>query len=92
MKRGDKFVEHVIEVGRCTYYIDDILFEDDPRLTMEKRAALIQGRGGSGLVAPQLEGAGAWVVRRDIHLGKNIPGYPERARQTVPAGGAAGRR
>ena len=28
---------HVIEVGRCTYYIDDILFEDDPRLTPEQK-------------------------------------------------------
>ena len=83
---------HVIEVGRCSYYIDDILFEDDPRLTKEKKAALILGRGGSGLVAPQIDSAGAWLVRRDIHLGENIPGYPERAQQPVPAGGAARRR
>ncbi len=78
---------HVIEAGRCTYYIDDILFEDDPRLTKEKREALILGRGGSGLVTPQGDSTGVWVVRRDIHLGKNIPGYPERARQPVPADG-----
>lgn len=83
---------HVIEVGRCTYYIDDILFEDDPRLTKEKKAALILDRGGSGLVKPRMDSAGAWVVRRDIHLGKNIPGYPERAQQPVPADGAARRR
>jgi len=82
---------HVIEVGRCTYYIDDILFEDDPRLTKEKKAALILGRGGSGLVAPQTDSAGTWVVWRDIHLGKNIPGYPGRAQQPVAADGA-GRR
>jgi len=83
---------HVIEVGRCTYYIDDILFEDDPRLTKEKKAALILGRGGSGLVVPKPDSAGAWVVRRDIHLGKNIPGYPVRAQQPVPADGASHRR
>ncbi|MDH3458006.1 MAG: hypothetical protein OER90_14300 [Gemmatimonadota bacterium] len=83
---------HVIEVGRCTYYVDDVLFEDDPRLTKEKKAALILGRGGSGLVTAQMDKAGAWVVRRDIHLGKNIPGYPEHAQQRVPADGAARRR
>jgi len=66
---------HVIEVGRCTYYIDDILFEDDPRLTPEKKAALVRGRGGSGLVKADVDSAGVEVVRRDIHLGKNIPGY-----------------
>lgn len=71
---------HVIEPGRCTYYIDDILFEDDPRLTEEKRATLILGRGGSGLVTSRIDDAGVWVARRDIHLGKNIPGYPERKR------------
>ncbi len=70
---------HVIEVGRCTYYIDDILFEDDPRLTAEKRRQLITGRAGSGLVLPQRDGDGSWTVRRDIFLGVEIPGYPERA-------------
>jgi protocatechuate 3,4-dioxygenase beta subunit len=83
---------HVIEVGRCSYYIDDILFDDDTRLTKEKKAALILGRGGSGLVAPQIDSAGAWFVRRDIHLGENIPGYPARAQQPVSAGGASRRR
>lgn len=83
---------HVIEVGRCTYYIDDLLFEDDPRLTKEKKAALILGRGGSGLVVPQTDSTGALVVRRDIQLGKNVPGYPERAQQPVPSDGASLRR
>ncbi len=80
---------HVIEVGRCTYYVDDILFEDDPRLTMEMRAALTLGRGGSGVVTPEMDRAGELVVRRDIYLGKNIPGYPVRAQQPHAAGGAA---
>lgn len=67
---------HVIEPGRCTYYIDDVLFGDDPRLTAAKKAELILGRGGSGLAAPTLDREGVQVVRRDIHLGRNIPGYP----------------
>lgn len=72
---------HVIEPGRCTYYIDDILFADDPRLTAAKKAELVLGRGGSGLAAPIRGGDGVQVVRRDIHLGRNIPGYPGDVRR-----------
>ena len=69
---------HVLEPGRCTYYVDDLLFEDDPRLTPGLRAELSLGRGGPGLAAPQAIPPGAWSVTRDIVLGANIPGYPER--------------
>jgi len=56
------------------YYIDDILFDDDPILTPEKRNAL-EERGGNGVVylhpdGPVMEGT------RDIVLGRNIPLYP----------------
>ncbi len=63
---------HVIEVGRCTYYIDDILFEDDPRLTPKERVQ--PGRGGAAVISPVKEGK-SWRVQRDIILGKNIDGY-----------------
>jgi hypothetical protein len=72
---------HVIEVGRCTYYIDDIHFEDDPRLTPAQKRQLDTGRGGRGgpgLAMPRREGDG-WVVTRDIVLGAGIPGYPVAA-------------
>jgi protocatechuate 3,4-dioxygenase beta subunit len=72
---------HVIEVGRCTYYIDEIMFEDDARLTEASRAHLTSGRGGSGIVVPVRDATGGWVVTRDITLGERIPGYPEHARQ-----------
>jgi len=68
---------HVIEVGRCTYYIDDIMFDDDPRLTPAKRVQLTLGRGGSGIVTPRRREDGSWLVTRDIVLGQAIPGYPE---------------
>jgi protocatechuate 3,4-dioxygenase beta subunit len=68
---------HVIEPGRCTYYIDDVVFDDDPRLTpaMRRRST---GRGGPGLTMPVKDAEGRWLVTRDISLGVGIPGYPPR--------------
>ncbi len=67
---------HVIEPGCCTYYIDSIHFEDDPRLSRAERAELATGRGGSGLVRPSRDAGDVWVVTRDIRLGENVPGHP----------------
>lgn len=69
---------HVLEPGRCTYYIDDILFEDDPRLTADMRRKLTLGRGGNGIAIPHQDADGVWLVTRDITLGERIPGYPKR--------------
>jgi protocatechuate 3,4-dioxygenase beta subunit len=62
---------HVIEAGVGTYYIDNLEFEDDPLNTRRRGAE----RGGSGLMLP-LRRDGVWHARRDITLGRNIPGYP----------------
>jgi protocatechuate 3,4-dioxygenase beta subunit len=66
---------HVIEPGVGTYFIDDILFSDDPLLTSERLNQLQEGRGGDGLANPEKESGVGWKVRRDITLGLNIPGY-----------------
>ena len=66
---------HVIEPGRGTYYIDEMVFSDDPRLTAENRKQLVTGRGGDGLVTPARDSAGLWSVTRDIVLGQKVPGY-----------------
>ena len=66
---------HVIEPWRATYYIDDVMFEDDPKLTSAQRAKLVSGRGGGGVCRPRMLG-GVWQARRDIVLGANVPGYP----------------
>jgi protocatechuate 3,4-dioxygenase beta subunit len=79
---------HVIEVGRCTYWIDDIMFDDDPRLTAEKRRQFTNGRGGTGFALPHKDGDGNWTVTRDIFLGTAIPGYPEGAQQPATKDGA----
>jgi intradiol ring-cleaving dioxygenase-like protein len=69
---------HVIEPGRATYPIDDIIFADDPRLTAEHRRQMRRGRGGDGLARPTRNAAGVWRVQRDIALGRSVPGYPKR--------------
>jgi protocatechuate 3,4-dioxygenase beta subunit len=68
---------HVIEPSRATYYIDSIVFADDPLLDAEAREQSETARGGNGLVHPERDGEGVWRVRRDIHLGKGVPGYAD---------------
>jgi protocatechuate 3,4-dioxygenase beta subunit len=63
----------VKEPGYSEYYIDDIVFDDDPLLTLEKRSEL-KNRAGSGLIVPEMKD-GILTVSRDIFLGENIPGY-----------------
>ena len=66
----------VIEPGCATYYLDDVLFEDDPRLTAAQRATLERGTGGPGTLMPRRDRDGTWQARRDIVLGQGVPGYP----------------
>jgi protocatechuate 3,4-dioxygenase beta subunit len=65
---------HVVEPGRCTYWIDDLVFDDDPLLGPTQRAEILRGRGGRGLATPRREGDG-WIARRDIVLGAGIDDY-----------------
>jgi len=64
---------HVIEPRTGTYYIDELRFLDDPLVTAANRGT--RERAGSGLVMPERRD-GVWHARRDIELGRNIPGYP----------------
>ncbi|MBB5208370.1 hypothetical protein [Chiayiivirga flava] len=65
---------HVIEPGCATYYIDDVMFSDDPHLTPRFARELDIGRGGHGIVTPTRRD-GVWEAQRDIVLGRNIDGY-----------------
>lgn len=57
------------------YYIDALVFSDDPLLIPAKRAAL-ERRGGNPIL--RIENAGsAQVAEHHIVLGRNIPGYPQ---------------
>jgi protocatechuate 3,4-dioxygenase beta subunit len=66
---------HVLEPGRCTYYIDDVRFEDDPRQKALQERPDASSRGGDGLVMPRRDDAGVWHATRDIALGAGISDY-----------------
>jgi protocatechuate 3,4-dioxygenase beta subunit len=65
---------HVIEPGVGTYYIDNVIFDDDPDLSRQLRKKSENGRAGSGLTYPTKRDD-VRRIRRDIVPGKNIPGY-----------------
>lgn len=62
------------ENGKSLYYIDECLFDDDPRLTQEERQRQ-EKRGGSGIIHLTKNEKGEWIGKRDIILGLNIPNY-----------------
>lgn len=62
------------ENGKSLYYIDEYLFDDDPRLTQEERERQ-EKRGGSGIIRLTKNEKGEWTGTRDIILGLNIPDY-----------------
>ena len=64
----------VKEKDKSEYYIDEFLFDDDLFLTKEVRAKQ-EGRGGNGIVHLEKKD-GILYGKRDIYLGRNIPGYP----------------
>lgn len=66
---------HVIEPGRCTYYIGDLMFTDDPRLTNKIRTGETNASGGGGIVQPDGDARAGWRVSRNIILGLNLKGY-----------------
>lgn len=66
---------YVKEPNKIPYYIDNLLFSDDP--TLKKEVIETQRkRGGSGLVKLKEEN-GVLIGQRDIILGLNIPNYHE---------------
>lgn len=66
---------HVLEPGCFTYFIDDLMFLDDPKLSAEERQQA-HGTGGNGFLRPAMV-SGVWWVERDIVLGLGVPGYRE---------------
>lgn len=57
----------VKEPNRQEYWIDDVVFEDDPQLDARYRAER-EDRGGSGIIPLTRDESGTWRGRRDIIL------------------------
>lgn len=57
------------------YYIDDVVFDDDPLLNTETRRKL-ENRCGSGIVLLVQHGD-LQIGERNVMLGLNIPNYPK---------------
>lgn len=65
----------VKEPDKNEYYIDEILFDDDPLVTPD-RLNKLKNRGGSGVLHLVDVGRGLSKAGRNIYLGKHIPDYP----------------
>ena len=67
--RTDPAHIHMIvkEPARQEYWIDEVVFEDDPRVTDRYRTAQ-QNRGGNGIIRLSRDQSGGWSGRRDIVL------------------------
>ncbi len=66
------------------YYVDDLVFEDDPLLTSEDQKRM-ENRGGSGILRPEKSGD-LQVAEHDFILGLNIPDYPAATDASAAAG------
>jgi len=64
------------EPGKSEYWIDDFVFDDDPLLPSNERTKA-NPRGGNGVLKTEMK-EGMLRATRDIILGLNIPGYPDK--------------
>lgn len=71
-----------------TYYLDALIFDDDPLLTTEKRRAM-KNRGGSGVLRLSSEGE-LEVAHHNVILGLNIPHHPDADGANTGPGPAIG--
>ncbi len=67
------------------YYIDELVFDDDPLLIPKKKKTPLENRGGSGILRILLDGD-RQVAEHNIILGLNIPNYPIKASTAQPSG------
>ncbi|MBC7572128.1 MAG: intradiol ring-cleavage dioxygenase [Spirosoma sp.] len=67
------------------YYIDDVIFDDDPLVIEASKKRPFVNRGGSGLVRIVLSDA-VQIAERDIILGLNINNYPQREKTGIQSG------
>ncbi len=59
------------------YWVDDVVFEDDPLLIPYSRKHPFENRSGSGIVTVTTKDD-VQIARHDFVLGLNIPNYPKK--------------
>jgi len=64
------------EPAKNEYWIDEYVFEDDPKVNENYRNR-VQNRGGSGIISLTANENGMLIGKRDLILGKNVPDYPK---------------
>ncbi len=57
------------------YYVDDLVFDEDPLLIEHRKKYPFEERGGNGILRVLLNGK-IQIVEHDIILGLNIPNHP----------------
>ena len=78
----------VQEPDQKEYYIDDVVFDDDPLLTTPKRLKM-ENRGGTGVVR-LVKKDDLFIGERNIILGLHIPGYAASSEQGITSGRSIG--
>lgn len=58
------------------YFIDDLVFDDDPLVFAQKKIRPFENRGGSGILRTLVSGD-LQIAEHNFILGLNIPDYPE---------------
>ncbi len=76
---GGKAAAHIHPVikepGKSDYWIDEYVFDDDPRVNSDYKNQMAK-HGGNGVIKLKKEN-GILKGHRDVVLGLNIPGYPK---------------
>ena len=72
------------------YYIDDLVFDDDPILYQKNKAGRkYENRGGSSVLRV-LMSQDVQIAEHNIILGLHIPNYPKKTKQTINSGLSVG--
>ncbi len=67
------------------YYVDDLVFDDDPLLIPHRKKYPLENRGGSGILRVLLKD-NIQIAEHNIVLGLNVPNYPKKTNSTINSG------
>lgn len=67
------------------YYLDDLVFDDDPLLIPYRKKYPFENRGGSGILR-LIQNKDIQIAEHNIVLGLNVPNYPKKVNATINSG------